>query len=158
MADDLIKTEPLGDFTTQWIFAQYEMGRPVSEIAAEMDVCESAVYARMRVKPETYEQAKQVREEMTGRRVRRNCGLADDIAQAYLEYQQWKKDNPGQIDEDKEKAFADVDRVVRIGKSYSDRMMTMDGKGSGGINVTANEIPIQVVIHKTYGRDDAAGD
>ena len=155
MANEII--EPLGDYDTQWIFAQYEMGKPVSKIASEMKISPARVYAKMQRRPKTYEEAKRVREEMTGHRVRRNCGLADDIAQAYLEYQQWKKDHPGKINEAKEKAFADVDRVVRIGKAYSDRMLMMDGKGSGSVNVTANEIPIQVVIHKTYGSpQDAA--
>jgi len=151
-------TEQVKGFETLWIFSQYEAGKPVSEIAAEMRISETKVYAKMLRRPKTYEEAKQVREEMIGRRVRRNCGLADDIAQAFLEYQQWKKDNPGQIDEDKEKAFADVDRVVRIGKAYSDRMLTMDGKISGSVNVTANEIPIQVVIHKNYEGAQSPGD
>ena len=64
-------TESLGDFNTQWIFAQYEAGKAVSEIAAGMKVCESAVYARMRMRPKTYEEVKKVREEMYCRRLRR---------------------------------------------------------------------------------------
>ena len=51
-------TEPLGDFETQWIFSKYESGRPVSEIAAEMKISESRVYAKMRVRPKTYEEIK----------------------------------------------------------------------------------------------------
>ena len=67
--------ESLGDFNTQWIFAQYEAGKAVSEIAAGMKVCESAVYARMRMRPKTYEEVKKVREEMYCRRLRRARGL-----------------------------------------------------------------------------------
>ena len=64
--------ESLGDFNTQWIFAQYEAGKAVSEIAAGMKCCESMVYARMR--PKTYEEVKKVREEMYCRRLRRVRG------------------------------------------------------------------------------------
>ena len=67
--------ESLGDFNTQWIFAQYEAGKAVSEIAAGMKVRESAVYARMRMRPRTYEEVKKVREEMYCRRLRRVRGL-----------------------------------------------------------------------------------
>ena len=67
--------ESLGDFNTQWIFAQYEAGKAVAEIAAGMKVCESAVYARIRMRPETYEELKQVREELYCPRQRRLRGL-----------------------------------------------------------------------------------
>jgi hypothetical protein len=80
-------TESLGDFNTQWIFAQYEAGKAVSEIAAGMKVCESMVYARMRMRPKTYEEVKKVREEMYCRRLRRVRGLADELALDYLERQ-----------------------------------------------------------------------
>ena len=43
--------ELLGDFNTQWIFAQYEAGKSVAEIAAGMKVCESVMYARIRMRP-----------------------------------------------------------------------------------------------------------
>ena len=59
MSNEMI--ESLGDFNTQWIFAQYEAGKAVSEIAAGMKVCESAVYARMRMRPKTYEEVKKGR-------------------------------------------------------------------------------------------------
>lgn len=145
--------ETVKDFARKWIFAQYEMGRPVSAIAAEMKRSESHVYAKMRSKPRTYEEMKQVREEMSGRRVRRIDGLADDVIHSYMEYQQKKKDNPGFIDEKLEKAFADIERVMRIGKIYSDRKHQIDGTGGRSTSVIAAEIPIQVIIHKTYEKD-----
>ena len=66
--------EPLGDFETQWIFAEYESGKPVSEIAAEMKISVSRVYAKMRVRPKTYEEIKCAREELYCRRLRRVGG------------------------------------------------------------------------------------
>ena len=76
--------EQVKDFPMQWIFAQYELGRPVSEIAAEMKISENRVYAKMRSRPKTYEEIKKAREEMYCRRLRRVRGLADSLALDYL--------------------------------------------------------------------------
>ena len=110
-------TESLGDFNTQWIFAQYEAGKSVSEIAAGMKVCESMVYARMRMRPKTYEEVKKVREEMYCRRLRRVRGLADAIALDYLERQYAKRAN-AETDAEKEALDATIGEVLKIGKQY----------------------------------------
>ena len=70
MANDLIKTRISGDFTTHWIFDLYESGMAVSLIAHKVKLTEQRVYEKMRQHPETYEELKQVREELYCRRVR----------------------------------------------------------------------------------------
>ncbi len=46
------------DFELEWIFAEYGAGRAVSEIAKELGKSEGYVYARMRRKPDKYEDVK----------------------------------------------------------------------------------------------------
>lgn len=67
------------NFEVEWIFAEYEAGRAVSEIAAELGKGESYVYARMRRRPEKYEDVKCIREEDHNRRICRIRGLADKL-------------------------------------------------------------------------------
>ena len=77
MSQEIVETtERSQDFTTMWIFAQYESGRSVSEIATEIGVNEGTVYAKTRVRPKTYEEIKKIREEKYCRRLRRVRGLA----------------------------------------------------------------------------------
>ena len=145
--------EKSGDFTTQWIFAQYEMGRPVSEIAAEMNVCESAVYARMRVKPETYDQVKKVREEQYCRRLRRVRGLADSIALNYLE-RLYQKMQTAQSDEEKAELDSKIDDVLKIARLYADRVQLAEGKVTAG---DANGLPFRIVVTKRYEQAAVSG-
>lgn len=138
-------SESRGDFRTQWIFWQYELGRPVSEIAAEMGVSEAQVYAAMRVCPETYEQAKKVREEQSNRRVRRISGMADDIVLSYLEDLQRRKDDPDLSEEERKEVFSEIDRVQRIGKQYAERVLLAEGKATANIG-NANGLPFKVIV------------
>ena len=140
--------ESLGDFNTQWIFAQYEAGKAVSEIAAGMKVCESAVYARMRMRPKTYEEVKKVREEMYCRRLRRVRGLADAIALDYLERQYAKRAN-AETDAEKEALDATIGEVLKIGKQYGDRVQLAEGKATANVG-NANGLPFQITVTKTY--------
>ncbi len=60
-------------------------GRAVCEIAKELGKSEGYVYARMRRKPEKYEDVKRIREENHNVRIRRIRGLADKLVLDYLE-------------------------------------------------------------------------
>jgi hypothetical protein len=142
-------TQEVKDFTTLWIFSQYELGRPVSEIAAEMKISESKVYAKMRVKPKTYEEAKKAREEQSDRRVRRISGMADGFVLSYMEGLNKKKDDPDLSDEEKQKVFAEIDRVARIGKQYSERILLAEGKATANAG-NAGGLPFRIVVTKTY--------
>ncbi len=65
------------DFELEWMFAEYGAGRAVSEIAKELGKSEGYVYARMRRRPDKYEDVKRIREENHNVRIRRIRGLAD---------------------------------------------------------------------------------
>jgi uncharacterized protein involved in type VI secretion and phage assembly len=147
--------ENSSDFELQWIYAEYEDGRPVSEIAAELGKAESYVYAQMRKKPEKYEDVKRIREEKYNLTLRRVRGLADKITMEYLERLDSKLNDPNISDEDKDKLYAEIDKVQRIGKQYADRVQLAEGKATQTIGVkNAGGLPFNVVITKTYGRPE----
>ena len=142
MSNEMI--ESLGDFNTQWIFAQYEAGKPVSEIAAGMKVCESAVYARLRMRPKTYEEIKKVREELYCRQLRRARGLADAIALDYLE-RHYAKRQKAKSDKAIEKIDEQIDKVMKIGKLVADRVQLAEGKATANIG-NANGLPFKIIV------------
>ena len=141
-------TESLGDFETQWIFAEYESGRPVSEIAAGMKISVSRVYAKMRVRPKTYEEIKKIREEKYCRRLRRVRGLADKIALDYLERLHSKIQN-ADTDKEKDALYAKIDEVLKIAKQYGDRVQLAEGKLTANIG-NGNGLPFKIVVTETY--------
>ena len=146
MSNEMI--ESLGDFNTQWIFAQYEAGKAVSEIAAGMKVCESAVYARLRMRPKTYEEVKKVREEMYCRRLRRVRGLADSIAIDYLE-RLYGKIADAETDEEKDELYEKIGEVLKIGKQFAERVQLAEGKATANLG-NAGGLPFKIVVTETY--------
>ena len=134
----LAKNTDIRKFDSDWILAQYELGRSVTEIAAEMDKTEGYIYAQMRRVPEKYEDVKLIREEQHNRRLRRVCGLADEQVMGYLE----------DVSKDTERRDAEIDKINRIAKEYSHRVQLADGKLTENIGVNAK--PFNVTVTKTY--------
>jgi len=141
-------TERPQDFTTMWIFAQYESGRSVSDIAAEIGINESVVYAKMRVRPKTYEEIKKVREEKYCRRLRRVRGLADKIALDYLE-RLHRKIQDAATEKEKDALYAKIDEVLKIAKQYGDRVQLAEGKLTANIG-NGGGLPFKIVVTETY--------
>jgi hypothetical protein len=147
--------ENMKDFDLQWIYAQYEEGRPVSEMAAEIGKAENYIYAQMRRLPEKYEDIKRVREERYNLKLRRIQGLADKITLEYLERLDAQINDPKTTDEEKDKLYAEIDKVQKIAKQYSDRVLLAEGKNTQNVGVqNANGLPFNVVITKTYARPE----
>ena len=139
------------NFEIEWVFAQYEDGISVAAIAKELGRSESYVYALMKQRPEKYEDVKKVREQIYNRIIRRVRGVADKITLEYVESLLKIIDDP-QADEDKkQKAFAEMDKVLRIAKQYSDRVLLAEGKNTENIGVGG--MPFNVVITKTYEKE-----
>ena len=141
-------TEPLGDFETQWIFAKYESGKPVSEIAAEMKISMSRVYAKMRVRPKTYEEIKCAREELYCRRLRRVRGMADEVTMGYLE-RLADKIAEAKTEEEFDALYGQIEKVLKIGKQYGDRVQLAEGKATANVG-TAGGLPFKIVVTKNY--------
>ncbi len=147
-------TEPLGDFETQWIFAKYESGKPVSEIAAEMKISMSRVYAKMRVRPKTYEEIKCAREELYCRRLRRVRGMADEVTMGYLE-RLAEKIAEAKTEEEFDALYGQIEKVLKIGKQYGDRVQLAEGKATANIG-NGNGLPFKIVVTKNYEQPQAA--
>jgi hypothetical protein len=124
------------------------VGKAVAEIATGMKVCESVVYARMRMRPKTYEEVKKVREEMYCRRLRRVRGLADAIALDYLE-RQYAKRQKAKSDKAIEKIDEQIEKVLKIGKLFADRVQLAEGKATANLG-NANGLPFKIVVTETY--------
>ena len=111
------------NFETMWVFAQYEDGKAVSAIAAEMGRSEGFVYAKLKQKPEKYEDVKKIREERYNRRLRRIRGLGDRHIEEFLEGL-----------DDKE-ASERIETINRISKDISNRVQLSDGKATENIEI-----------------------
>ena len=105
-------TEKSSDFELDWIYARYENGDGVADIARQLDKSESYVYAKMRRVPEKYEDVKKIREENHNVRIRRVRGLADKIVPGYLE----------EVVDDSEKAAS----KISPGPKYCSRQTLFD--------------------------------
>lgn len=141
------------NFEIEWIFAQYEEGMSVTAIAAELGKSEAYVYAHMSKRPEKYEDVKLVREESYGRLIRRVRGVADKITLEYVESLSQIINDPEADEGAKAKAFAEMDKVLRIAKQYSDRVLLAEGKNTA--NLGLGGMPFNVVITKTYEKQDS---
>ena len=143
------------EFDRQWVFAQYELGRPVTEIAAEMKKSEAFVYGHLRSKPDKYEDIKRIREEQYNMTLRRVRGLADTIMLSYLESMRDKLDNPDLSDEERDAVFEQIDQVAKIAKLYADRINLAEGKATENIALNHNgKIPFEIIITKAYENEE----
>ena len=145
------------DFDLQWIYAQYEEGRPVSEIANEVGKTEAYVYAQMRRKPEQYEDIKRIREERYNLIIRRVRGMADNLTLKYMEELTAKLNDKNITDEEKEAVFAEIDNIQKIAKQYAERVQTTEGKNDKHVGIKGDR-PIEVIIRKAYVEEEDQND
>ncbi len=129
------------DFDTLFIYSMYGDGESVTSIAAEIKKSEAYVYAKMRRRPEKYEDIKKTREEARNIRVRRVSALADKTIQTYLEG----------LQDDPDKAGENIDKINRIGKEYANRLQLAEGKATERIGIDGKGgLPFEVILTKTY--------
>jgi predicted transcriptional regulator len=142
------------DFELEWVFAQYEEGVSVAAIAKELGKSESYIYAHMKRRPQEYEDVKNIREQIYNRIIRRVRGVADKITLEYVESLSKIITDPDADEKQKAKAFDEMDKVLRIAKQYSDRVLLAEGKATE--NIGMGGMPITMIVRKTYpGKDEA---
>ena len=134
------------NFERMWVFAQYEDGKAVSAIAAEMGRSEGFVYAKMKQKPEKYEDVKKIREEKYNRRICRIRGLSDRHIEEFLEGL------------DKKQVSERIETINRIAKDYANRVQLAEGKATENIGMAEMNRPFNVLITKTYASEDKGTD
>ena len=80
--------------------------------------------------------------------VRQISELADGVTLEYVKGLSEIIADPEADAKKKAKAFAEMDKVLRIAKQYSDRVLLAEGKNTA--NLGLGGMPFNVVITKTY--------
>ncbi len=128
----------------------YEEGRAVSEIAEAMGVTPPEINDLLSKSDDT-QTVEVVRQDRHVRGLRRVRSLADGIIQVYLENLQETLADPKSTAEQKKTAFGEMDKVIRISKLSSDRVLLAEGKTTENIGLNGSaEIPFSVVFTETY--------
>ena len=135
---------------TDLVQVMYEEGRTVEQIAEAMEIAPSDVTGLLSKTDDT--QTVQVtRQEKHVRDLRRVRALADGITMRYLESLEETLADPKSTGEQKKTAFGEMDKVIRISKLSSDRVLLAEGKTTENIGVNGDgEMPFNVVFTKTY--------
>ena len=138
------------------IMTLYEEGRSVKEIAKAIDKRVSEVNALL-AKTDEAQTVQVARQEKHVRDLRRIRALADGMTQKYLETLNAVIDDPDSTADEKANAFGEMDKVIRIAKLSSDRVLLAEGKTTENIGVEGSvAMPFNVVFTKTYEQPQAA--
>ena len=132
------------------IMSMYEEGRSVKEIAKAIDKSLSEVNTLL-AKTDESQTVQVARHQKHVRDLRRVRALADGMTQKYLETLNAVIDNPDSTADEKANAFGEMDKVIRISKLSSDRVLLAEGKTTENIGVEGSVgLPFNVVFTKTY--------
>ena len=135
--------------TDSLVNALYEEGRTVGEIAKASGCKKSEVTAMLA--ENDGDNALDVRQQKYARQLRRVRALADGMTLEYLERLQKIIADTASTDKEKSNAFAEMDKVLRIAKLYSDRVLLAEGKTTENIGIDGQVgMPFNVVFTKTY--------
>ena len=132
------------------IMSMYEEGRTVKEIAKAIDKGLLEVNNTL-AKTDDTQPVEVVRHQKHVRDLRRIRALADGMTQKYLETLNAVIDDPDSTADEKATAFGEMDKVIRISKLSSDRVLLAEGKTTENIGVNGGAVmPFNVVFTKTY--------
>ena len=77
--------------------------------------------------------------------------LADDVTLEYVKGLSEIVCDPDTELDEKRKAYREMDKVLRIAKQYSDRVLLAEGKTTANIGIDGKGgLPFKFVIHKHY--------
>ena len=134
----------------------YEEGRTVEQIAKAMGIGLSEVTALLAKRDRT-QTVRVRRHQQHVRTIRRVRALADEMTQAYMESLRAVIADASSTANEKKAAFAEMDKVLRIAKLYSDRVPLAEGKTTENIGLEGSVgMPFNVVFTKTYEQPHAA--
>jgi len=93
--------------------------------------------------------------------IKQISSLADGVTLEYVKgLSEVVCDSDNELD-DKRKAYAEMDKVLRIAKQYSDRVLLAEGKTTANIGIDGKGgLPFKFVINKHYpkGNDQPPAD
>lgn len=85
--------------------------------------------------------------------IRQITALADGVTLEYVKGLYEVINDPQAEASEKRKAFAEMDKVLRVAKQYSDRVLLAEGKTTANIGVGGSDgMPFNVVFTKTYAK------
>ena len=90
--------------------------------------------------------------------VRKISETADEMTMQYLEELNKTINNNDLTPKDGIKAFCEMDKVLRIAKLFSDRVLLAEGKATENIGVGGMDRPFSVLITKTYASKEKGTD
>ncbi len=86
--------------------------------------------------------------------IRQISNLADGVTLEYIKGLSEIISEPEADTKEKQNAFAEMDKVLRIAKQYSDRVLLAEGKATE--NLGMGGMPITMIVRKTYpGKEEA---
>ncbi len=128
----------------------YEDGKPLAEIAEAIGKTAAEVTDLLKASDEG-DDLVQAREQKHCRILRRVRAMADALTLQYLERLQETIDDPESDEKQKAAAFTEMEKVLKIAKLYSDRLLLAEGKMTENIGIHgAGALPFNVVFTKTY--------
>lgn len=126
----------------------YEEGRTLSKIAEAMGKTPAEVTALLHEKLGSGDAS--AKDNKYHRILKRVRAMADALTLQYLERLQDTIDNPESTEKEKAAAFEEMEKVLKIAKQYSDRVLLAEGKMTENIGLQTNALPFNVVFTKTY--------
>jgi hypothetical protein len=91
--------------------------------------------------------------------IRKISGLADGVTLEYVQELSKIVSDPDASKSEKMEAFVEIDKVLRIAKQYSDRVLLAEGKTTANIGIDGKGgLPFEVIINKTYEKPSADSD
>jgi DNA-binding transcriptional regulator LsrR (DeoR family) len=134
----------------------YEEGRSVEQIAEAMGTAPSEI-TDLLAKRDSAQTVQITRQQKHVRDLRRIRALADTLTRKYLETLNAVIDDPDNTADEKANAFGEMDKVIRIAKLSSDRVLLAEGRTTENIGVEGSVgMPFNVVFTKTYEQPQAA--
>lgn len=83
--------------------------------------------------------------------IRQITALADGVTLEYVKSLSEVINDPQAEASEKRKAFSEMDKVLRVAKQYSDRVLLAEGKTTANIGVGGSgSMPFEVIVTKTY--------
>lgn len=141
-----MQTEDTGG-NTHRALALYEDGLTTQKIA---DATGKSLAEIAGLLKQVDEESLQTRDQKYHRTLRRVRAMADAMTLQYLERLQDTIDSPEGTEKQKAAAFEEMEKVLKIAKQYSDRLLLAEGKTTENIGVHTNALPFNVVFTKTY--------
>ena len=142
----------------EFVELMYEEGKTLGEIAEAAGKTLAEVTELLAASDDSDDLA-QAREMKHCRILRRVRSLSDAMVLQYLERLQETINSPDCDDEQKAAAFEEMEKVLKIAKLYSDRVLLAEGKMTENIGLHGDGgLPFQVNFTKTYEQPEETTD